>query len=178
VPAMLHDLTQWLLYSPRRLIAVAAVVLGLASVAWSGLASEDTEPQAAPVDRSAPSREAPPTSTTNAAVASERPGSSRAVLSVAREFLAQYVVPPGVPDPDATPVGLRAVSTPALWDGLRLTRPDALPRGTVLTVELQDVGPFSGTVLAELDPGLDVTLSVVAWQRGWRVGDVRPAEDS
>ena len=99
-------------------------------------------------------------------------------MRAARKFLAQYVVPPHARTPQATPRGLQAVTTPALWKGLRLTNPDTLPRGAVQSIELEAAGPYSGTVHAELDEGAGLMLSLVAWQRGWRIGDVRPVEGS
>ncbi len=74
------------------------------------------------------------------------------------------------------PSSLRRLSTPALWRGLRLTQPDSLPTGSVTQVSVEDTGPFSGTATAELDSGTDLLISVVAWEQGWRVSDVRLTE--
>jgi hypothetical protein len=175
---MLHDLTRWLLYSPARLVSVTLVVLAVTAVAWTGLAPEKDHLEASPPKTTQPGVALSTTDQSASALAQERTGSSRAVLRTAQQFLSQYVVSPSARTPGATPLGLQGVTTPALWEGLRLTDPNTLPRGAVQSIELEAAGPYSGAVLAELDNGAGLALSVVAWQRGWRISDVRPAEDS
>ena len=72
--------------------------------------------------------------------------------------------------------GLARWATPSLWRGLRLTDPAALPRGTVSELNVEAAGAYSAEVVAELSSQTDLRLSIVAWQRGWRVGDVRPEQ--
>jgi hypothetical protein len=87
-----------------------------------------------------------------------------------------YVVPPSSEPPNTMPRGLRRLSTPALWRGLRLTQPDSLPRGSTGRLSVEETGPFSGMVTAELDSGQALQVSVVAWEKGWRVSDIRSME--
>jgi hypothetical protein len=174
---MLRELAAWLLYSPRRLLAVAVVALALALLGALSLPEDDTgpggthpavaAPSTSPLSRPADHRPEQHT---------ERTASDRVLRRAALSFLADYVVPPQDAAPRAIPKSMRQTATPALWRGLRLTRPDVLPRGTVRKVSVEDAGPFSGTVRTELDTGSVLLLSVVAWDEGWRVSDVRPAE--
>jgi hypothetical protein len=174
---MLRDLAAWLLYSPRRLLAVAVPALALALLGALSLHGDPTRPggthpavaapSSTPVTRSADQRSEQHT---------ERTTSDRVFRRAALSFLDGYVVRPDAAAPRAIPKALRQTATPRLWQGLRLTRPSSLPRGTIREVTVDASGPFSGTVTAELSTGVVLMLSIVAWGEGWRVSDVRPAE--
>lgn len=173
---MLHDLVRWVLHSPTRLVATTAVVLLVPALGWAAVASGDgTRPvearKATPV-----TRESAPATPTSSPVPTESTVPGRVVRTKAREFLAEYVVAPGAPSPTSISADLRELSTPALWRGLRRSDPGVLPRGEVTTVEVEGRGSFGGTALADVGTSR-LVVSVVAWNRGWRVGDVRPAED-
>jgi hypothetical protein len=94
------------------------------------------------------------------------------VRRAALRFLEVFVLPSAA-TPRKVPQSLRRTTTPALWEGLRLTRPDALPRGSVDRVDVEESGAFSGRASAELDSGDSYSVTVVAWEQGWRVSDVR-----
>lgn len=175
---MLRDAVSWLLYSPSRLVAVAIPLAILALLGTLGLQAEDPAPPRAADSPNAKPAMAP--SSRSAAeptqVHTEHTASGQVMRRAALRFLDAYLVSPAAATPQAVPRSLRLASTPALWRGLRLTHPDALPRGTVARTSVDAVGPFSGTVTADLDTGHVVSLSVVAWERGWRVSDVRSGE--
>jgi hypothetical protein len=107
--------------------------------------------------------------------ATEERSSGREVRRAALRFFDAFVLP-STARPREVPRALRSATTPALWEGLRLTRPDALPRGSVDLVDVEEAGAFSGRVSAELDSGDAYSVTVVAWERGWRVSDVRPED--
>jgi hypothetical protein len=173
---MLRDIAAWLLYSPRRLVSVAVPVVVIAALAVTGFDEPDeasTEPSPAGSKVSAlPS--APPSSP--GGHDGEDPAAPRVIRKAASEFLGVYVVPRGAQAPNTMPPSLRKRSTPALWRGLRVTRPDSLPRGSVSQLNVEATGPFSGMVTAELDSGQALQVSVVAWEKGWRVSDIRSME--
>jgi hypothetical protein len=176
---MLRDLLRWTLYSPARLLAVAVPALALAvlGVTWLGA----TGPPPAP-DASAP---APPVEPSRPSAASHAPAQAghtearvpiRAIRATARDFLDRYVVPASA-RPRVVPPTLQALTTPSLWRGLRLTDPALLPRGRVDDLEVTDASPFSGVVVVGLHTGVTLRVSLVAWDDGWRVGDVQPVDD-
>jgi hypothetical protein len=175
---MLRDVAAWLLYSPRRLLVVVVPALALALLGALSLGPEDpTRPGSTPPAAAAPSM------TPLARPADQRPeqhtertASDRVLRGAALNFLADYVVRPNAAAPMTMPRSMRQTATPALWQGLRLARPNSLPRGTVREVTVEASGPFSGTVTAELGTGTVLMLSIVAWDEGWRISDVRPAE--
>lgn len=172
---MLRDIAAWLLYSPRRVVSVAAPVVVIAALAVVGLDEPDgasTEPIPAGSKVSTPS--AMPSST--GGHDSEDPAAPRVIRKAASEFLGVYVVPHASEAPNTMPPSLRKLATPTLWRGLRLTQPDSLPRGSVRQLSVEGTGPFSGRVTVELDSGLALQVSVVAWEMGWRVSDIRPME--
>ena len=177
VRTMLRDPVAWLLYSPRRLIA-AVVVAAVCTVAGV-LALDENKP--APMSaRPANAAPAPPAAKAHAAGLSdgtENAADPAVIRQTARRFLDDYVIASGVRSPTAVPSGLRNLTTPTLWQGLELTQPDRLPRGSLKTVRVDSVGPFSGTVTAQLGSGSTLSVSVVAWQKGWRVSDVRPVDE-
>ena len=174
---MLRDPLAWLLYSPRRLIA--AVVVAAACTVAGVLALDENKP--APMSaRPANATPAPPPAKAHAASVSdgtENAADPAVIRQTARRFLDDYVIASGVRSPKAVPTSLRNLTTPTLWQGLQLTQPDRLPRGSLKTVRVDSVGPFSGTVTAQLGSGSTLSVSVVAWQKGWRVSDVRPADE-
>jgi hypothetical protein len=174
---MLRELAAWLLYSPRRLLAVAVPAVALALLGALSLPEDDTGPGGTHPAVAAPST-VPPTRPAHEQPEqhTERTASDRVFRRAAVSFLADYVVPPQDAAPRDLPKSMRQTATPALWQGLRLTRPDSLPRGTIREVTVEASGPFSGTVTAELSTGVVLMLSIVAWDEGWRVSDVRPAE--
>jgi hypothetical protein len=174
---MLRELAAWLLYSPRRLLAVAVPALALALLGALSLHEDPsrpggTHPAAAAPSTSPLSRPAEQRSEQH----TEGTASDRVLRRAALSFLADYVVRTDAPPARAMPKSMRQTATPALWQGLRLTRPASLPRGTIREVTVEASGPFSGTVTVELDTGIALMLSIVAWDEGWRVSDVRPAE--
>ena len=172
---MLHDPLRWVLYSPRRLLALAlcALVLAVAGVTW---AAEDDA--SAPEQTAAPSQAADPSPSpsphADRAERAESQASVESVRSTARDFLTAYVVAPEDGNPHGAPTSLRELTTPSLWRGLRLTDADRLPRGAVEQLVVDEAGSYSGLVTAELDTGLSLNVSLVAWDRGWRVSGVRP----
>lgn len=175
---MLRDLARWLLYSPRRLVGVVVTVAVFAGVAFVVLSGSDadrpTRHTTAATPASTSSSDAP--SSTSEDEGTERTASPRVLLKTARKFIGSYVIRSGSPVPRTMPTRLRKLTTPALWQGLQLTQPSSLPRGSVEQLDVEDSGPFTGAVTAELDSGRALSISVVAWQTGWRVSDVRPAD--
>ena len=174
---MLRDLVAWLLYSPRRLLVVTILVVALAAGGVTMLDQPDprstsAQPGAEALDPVSPARASPTPADEN----SETTASARAIERVAARFLEQYIVSAGGRAPRAVPSSLHALSTPALWRGLRLTQPESLPTGRVASTVVAGSGPFSGSVTAELTSGATLSVSVVAWEKGWRVSDVRPAD--
>jgi hypothetical protein len=174
---MLRELAAWLLYSPRRLLAVVVPTVALALLGVLGLTEDAPTPSEAQRPVAGPSMVPP----TRAAYErpeehTERTASDGVFRRAALSFLTDYVVRPDATAPRAIPKALRQTATPALWRGLRVTRPSSFPRGMVKEVTIEASGPFSGTVKAELDTGVVLLLSIVAWDEGWRVSDVRPAE--
>jgi hypothetical protein len=180
---MLRDALAWVLYSPRRLLAVAATVAALAVLATVGVNADDPTPSRAESTNTTPVQPTPARPEddrhlqhTEHTEHTERTAPARLIRRTALRFVDAYVVAPGAHQPRVVPPSLRAMSAPALWRGLRLTDPDTLPRGSVRRVSVEAAGPFSGTVTVELDTGPELALSVVAWERGWRVSDVRPVQ--
>jgi hypothetical protein len=174
---MLRELAAWLLYSPWRLLAVAVPALALALLGALSLDEDPSRPGG-----TQPALAAPSTSPLSRP-SDQRPqqhtegtASDRALRLAALSFLGDYVARPDAAAPRALPKSLRQTTTPALWQGLRVTRPNSLPRGTIRKVKVEASGPFSGTVTAELSTGTVLMLSIVAWKEGWRIADVRPAE--
>jgi hypothetical protein len=174
---MLRELAAWLLYSPRRLLAVAAPVVALALLGALGSTEDAPTPSEAQRPVAAPST-VPPTPSAHEPPEehTERTASDGVFRRAALSFLTDYVVRPDAMAPSAIPKALRQTATPTLWQGLRLTRSNSLPRGRVRKVTVEASGPFSGTVTADLSSGVVLLLSIVAWDEGWRVSDVRPAE--
>jgi hypothetical protein len=176
---MLRDLLRWTLHSPARLLAVVVPALVVAVLGVSRLGA-DGPPSPPGTPAPAPAAE-PRSPATSDAQAQPRHTETRVpvaiIRSTAHDFLDGYVVPAGA-HPRAVPRSLQDLTTPSLWRGLRLTEPDLLPRGRVDDVEVTDAGSFSGVVVAELDTGVTLRVSLVAWDDGWRVGDVRPGDDS
>jgi hypothetical protein len=176
---MLRNLAAWVLYSPRRLLAVAVPTAALVVAGLVGLNS--AEPG---VGESEPRRGVEPVASATPGPSSadtehsERAASPVVIRRAARRFLDAYVVPPGAPGPRTVPTRLRKLTTPALWQGLSLTDRDSLPRGDVGEITVEGTGPFNGTATAQIHPGPTLEVSVVAWQKGWRVSDIRPAEDA
>ncbi|HSE71136.1 MAG TPA: hypothetical protein VLA97_10295 [Nocardioidaceae bacterium] len=173
---MLHDLAAWLLHSPRRLLTVTAVVVLTGVLAVGSL---DRPDRGEAVTASRPASDAPAVGENLLSERVTDPEAHvpvRAIRAVATRFLDGYVVPPDRRT-RSVPAGLSNTTTPALWRGLRLTDPSALPRATVRELTIDAAGAYSGEVLAELSDDSILRLSVVAWERGWRVSDVRP-EDS
>jgi hypothetical protein len=176
-PTMLRDVAVWLLYSPRRLLAVAVPALALALLGALSLPEDHTGPGGTHPGVAAPST----TPLSHPAEQrseehTERTASGRVLRRAALSFLGDYVVRPDAPAPRAMRKSMRQTVTPALWQGLRLARPGSLPRGRITEVTVETSGPFSGAVTAELSTGAVLMLSIVAWDQGWRVSDVRPAE--
>lgn len=175
---MLRDLLGWALYSPRRLLAVTLPVLALAV---AGTVALDADEASVPARGPAPTRSAePPVPSPSSSTRDTGPGGhteARAPVGVvraaARDFLDAYVVPPGETR-RAVPRSLRALTTPALWRGLRLTDPGLLPRGRAEEVEVTETGAFSARATGTLGGGPDLEVALVAWDDGWRVSDVRP----
>jgi hypothetical protein len=180
VQTMLHDAAAWLLRSPRRLLALTALGVGVLTVGAMGL--DEPTPATAPVPASSPvasQRTSVPDAATSVAppqTHTEHKTPARPIKRAAVRFLDQYVIAPRSQRPAASPRSVRALSTPSLWRGLRLADPAEIPRGMVTAVHLEAVGPYSGTATAELDTGAVLAVTVVAWNRGWRVADVKPAE--
>jgi hypothetical protein len=174
---MLRELAAWLLYSPRRLLAIAVPTVALALLGALGLTEDAPTPSEAQWPVAAPSTVPPPPSAHEPPEEyTERTASDGVFRRAALSFLTDYVVRPDATAPRAIPKALRQTATPTLWQGLRVTRPSSFPRGMVKEVTVEASGPFSGTVTAELGTGTVLMLSVVAWEEGWRVSDVRPAE--
>jgi hypothetical protein len=167
------------LYAPARLLAVAVstaalVVAGLVVLNSVDRGAHESEPRrvAGPAPASTPGPSPAATEHT------ERTASPVVIRRAARRFLDAYVVPPDASRPQTVPTRLRKFTTPALWQGLSLTRPGSLPRGHVGGVTAEATGPFTGTATARLHPGPTLEVFVVAWEKGWRVSDIRPAEDA
>lgn len=162
---MLRDALVWLLYSPRRLLAVAAPVTALAVLATLGVNADDPTPSRAETanTNTNPVQPAPGRPVYDRPVEhTERTAPAPLIRRAALRFLDAYVVAPKAPQPQAVARSLHAVSTPALWRGLRFTHPDTLPRGSVRRVSVEAAGPFSGTVTVELDTDPELVVSVVA----------------
>lgn len=172
---MLHDLVRWMLHSPTRLAGSAAVILLVSALGWAAVVPGDAARPVEPRTATPVSREGAPATPTTSPVPTEAAVLGHVVRTKAREFLAEYVVAPGSPAPTRISTDLRALSTPALWRGLRRSDPALLPHGEVGAVEVEDLGSFGGTVLAEVG-GTRLVVSLVAWDEGWRVSDIRPAE--
>lgn len=178
---MLRDLLSWVLYSPARLLAVALTgsVLTLVGVTWPW--GDDAS---APDPTAAPSRvvEPLPSPSTSVDSAEEVRPETRApvgeIRSTARAFVAAYVVMPEGATPPEVPTSLRGLATPSLWRGLRLADPELLPRGRIAQLVVDEAGPYSGRVVVELRTGLALEVSLVAWDRRWRVSDVQPGNRS
>ena len=174
---MQRDPAGWLLYSPRRLLVIVVLVATVAVGAVTMLdQSESTSTSAIPAQKAADPASPARISSTRDEEASETTASTRAIERVAAKFLEQYVISPGSKAPNTMPSALQALSTPALWRGLRLTHPESLPGGRVTGTEVAGSGPFSGSVTVELTSGTTLTVSVVAWEQGWRVSNIRPAD--
>lgn len=172
---MLHDLIRWVLHSPVRLAATAAVVLLVPVLGWAAAAPGDEGRPAEARKATYASRGTPPATPTSRPVPTESTVSGQVMRTMASEFLVEYVVAPGAPAPARVSDHLRGLSTPALWRGLRRSDPALLPRGQVTALEVEDLGSFGGTVLADVGTSR-LVVSVVAWNRGWRVSDIRPTE--
>ena len=174
---MLRDLLSWVLYSPARLLAVAltASVLTVVAVTWPwGGDASAPEPTAVP-SRVGEARPSPSTAVDGAEeVRPETRAPVKAIRSAARAFVAGYVVTPTRDTPPGVPTSLRGLTTPSLWRGLRLTDPELLPRGRIEQLVVDETGPYSGRVAVELRTGLSLDVSLVAWDRGWRVSGVQP----
>lgn len=173
---MLHDLVRWMLHSPTRLAGSAAVVLLAPAFGWASVVSGDEARSVEPRTATPVTREGAPATPTTSPVPTEATVPSHVVRTKAREFLAQYVLAPRSPAPTSISADLRELSTPALWRGLRRSDPALLPRGKVSAVEVEDLGSFGGTVLADVGTTW-LVVSLVAWDEGWRVSDIRPAEE-
>jgi hypothetical protein len=175
---MLRDIAGWLLYSPRRvtMVFVPAVVatglLGMLAVHGTADGPVQGHPAASGAKQRAPERQAPH----SRPVSTERTATSRELLRTARRFLDAYVVPAGATAPSHVTPHLRRLVTPALWRGLELAEPSTLPRGPVEKLTVEQSGAFSGLVTVDLDTGPQLSVTVVAWQQGWRVSDVRPGD--
>jgi hypothetical protein len=173
---MLLDLAAWLLHSPRRLLTVTAAIMLTGVLAVGNL--DRSEPE----ESVTTSRPSPAERTAGEEPFSERTTDSEprvpveAIRAVATRFLEGYVVRPDRRT-GSVPAGLRNTTTPALWRGLRLADPSALPRATVRELTIDAAGAYSGEVLAELSDDSTLRVFVVAWERGWRVSNVQP-EDS
>ncbi len=70
---------------------------------------------------------------------------------------------------------IRPLTTPSLYQGLRVTDPARLPRGQVRRVDLEQAGPFAGAAVVELGGGLRVEVRLVAERDRWLAADIRPA---
>ena len=173
---MLRDPLAWLLYSPRRLLTGAVVAAVCAAGVVLALDKNDPATMSARATTVAPSTPSSKARAVKLSDSTEDPGDPAAIQRTAREFLRGYLVAPGASAPKSVPTSLRRVTTPNLWQGLQLTRPDMLPRGSLENVRVDSLGPFSGTVTANLGSGRSLSVSVVAWQKGWRVSDVRPTD--
>jgi hypothetical protein len=174
---MLRDLAAWLLYSPRRLLAVVVPTVALALLGVLGVTEDAPTPSEAQRPGAGPPRVPPNRAAYERPEEhTERTASDGVFRRAALNFLGDYVLPPAAATPRGIPKALRQTATPTLWQGLRVTRPSSFPRVTVKEVTVEASGPFSGTVTAELVTGVVLMLSIVAWEEGWRVSDVRPTE--
>ncbi len=97
----------------------------------------------------------------------------RAARRVARSFLQTYLTAPGT-NRTHVPATLHRLSTPALWRGLRLADPTSFPTGSLGSLHLHRAGTFQAEFSAKVHAGTALAVTVVAWDRGWRVADVRP----
>ena len=151
---MLHDLAAWLLYSPRRLIAVVVVLVVARRCDCHGSTYRST-PSATRPATERPAAEAQPVvpSASEASQADHDEVEARVpvhqIRVAADSFLDLYVVPPNRQAPVLSG-GLARWATPSLWRGLRLTDPAALPRGTVSELNVEAAGAYSAEVVAEL----------------------------
>jgi hypothetical protein len=173
---MLHDLAAWLLHSPRRLLTVTAVLVLTVVLAVGSL---DRSDRVGSVTTSKPASEVPTAGEELLSGREAEPEARvpvRAIRTIATRFLDGYVVSPDR-GAGSVPSELRDTTTPALWRGLRLTDPSALPRATVRELSIDAAGAYSGEVLAELSNESTLRLSVVAWERGWRVSNVEPEDN-
>lgn len=173
---MLHDLVRWVLHSPARLVATTAVVLLIPALGWVAIAPGGEARPGEAREVIPVSRASAPATPTSSPVPTETTASGRVLRLKSIEFLAEYVVAPAAPAPAGVSADLRELSTPALWRGLRRSDPALLPRGKVSAVEVEDLGSFGGTVLADVGTTW-LVVSLVAWDEGWRVSDIRPAEE-
>jgi hypothetical protein len=174
---MLRDPLAWLLYSPRRLISAVVVAAVCTVVGVLTIDEKEQDPVSARPTNVATSSLPPKARAVSRSDGTEKPADPAAIRQTARRFLHHYVIAPGATSPKAVPSSLRNVTTPTLWQGLQLTQPDRLPRGSLESITVDGVGPVSGTVTAALDSGIALNVSLVAWQKGWRVSDVRPADE-
>jgi hypothetical protein len=174
---MLRDFASWVLYSPARLLAVGVPLAGLVVAGLVVLNSADRGAHESEARRVAESDHASTRGPSSAGTEhSERVASPVPIRRAARRFLDAYVVPPDAPRPRMVPTRLRKLATPALWQGLSLAQPGLLPRGQVDEITVEASGPFTGLVTVQVEPGPALEVFVVAWQNGWRISDIRPAE--
>ncbi len=94
-----------------------------------------------------------------------------------RRFLAVYLRSSSK-TPAHVPTELGRLCTPALWSGLRLADPSALPAGPLVSLGQAAKGSYASEYTADLAHGATLTVDVVAWSHGWRVSDVRLKDGS
>ena len=181
---MLHDLLAWCLHSPRRLILVgvaglSTAVLGLTLGPFGTNGASDTQDETLVVERIVP-----PPSSGSSPVEHEKPPASEEtparwtqVRSTVRSFLAAYLPAENGSSKARINQTVQRWTTPSLWRGLRLTDSDQLPSGRVTSLEEVSTGAFASEANARLNTGRTLRLTLVVWEHGWRVADVR-LEDS
>jgi len=180
---MLHDLLGWCLHSPRRLILSAVSGIAIAGLGFMlaalGTSERGDRAGGLGVEHTARTATASPAvagSSRQPRASEEAPASWEEARATARSFLAAYLPGPrGSAEPRIDP-GVERWVTPALWRGLRWTDPEQLPKGRVSSIEEIATGAFACEALAHLDAGPALLLTLVAWDGGWRVVDVRPGD--
>ena len=181
------SILRWAFYTPARLAGVCLVVVGIV-VGGVLLARSQTaaptpratqgvsQPAPRPVARLSTPTETATHGDADGSVPTERvPSAVRSGISrSARAFVEAWAR-------DAQPQRrarwlreIRPLTTPSLYQGLRVTDPARLPRGHVRHVDLQEAGPFAGTAVVVLTRIVRVEVRLVAERGGWLVADIRP----
>lgn len=174
---MLRRLAGWVLFSQARLAFTALSCLAVvAAVVLIAHRSETAISKSRPAGAASPSKRPPQPAAASAPApaASESHHPTVAARKTAEHFLGLYLRPSDRV-PAHVPVMLRKVSTPALWSGLRLADPAALPPGPLRGLQTVTGGAYASEFTAELSSERSLTVDVVAWSHGWRVSDVHPA---
>ncbi len=166
---------RWVFHSPARLTLVCVIVAGIivgGSLLSTGISSDERQGEVA----QATSPPAPSTTGTPSPAVSERVdrrAGTRAVHT-ARTFVNAWLSGQSMPTAQWRRA-LRPLTTASLYAGLRSTDPVALPSGDVVSVRLEELGPFATGVLVRLTSGMVLRVDLVAEHGRWAVSNIQPA---